>query len=211
VEFLSTRLVVACFGDSGSLTAIATARQRVGTEVIAVAFDLGAGDSLGGMKEAALAAGATRCHALDVREEFAREVIILSARDAGAAGVDQNATLATLAAAFVDRTLQSVASLEGGRAIRPTSIPLHRAVDARPLALGPALLGIRFEKGIPVAINGIRMTLTELFESVETISGRSALEILSLAYREMATIEGDEVTFDVKGACCTIATAASVR
>jgi hypothetical protein len=144
-----------------------------------------------------------------VREEFAREVIIPSARDAGPAGVGQNATFATLAAAFVDRRLQSIASLEEGRAIRPTSIPFHRDVDARPLALGPALLRIRFEKGIPVAINGIRMTLTELFESVETISGRSALEILSLAYRELAGIEGDEVTFDVKGACGTIATAAA--
>ena len=170
------------------------------------------------MKEAALAAGATRCHALDVREEFAREVVLPAARDAGTAGANQKRTFAALAAAFVDRTLQSIAALEEGRAILPTEIPFNRSVDARGHTLAPALLEIGFESGVPVAINGIHMTLTELLESIETISGRSALEILSAAYRELggaaSCLEGREstqVTFEIGEGCCTVATAAAVR
>jgi argininosuccinate synthase len=215
---MTTRLVVACFGDLGSLTAIAAAKQRAATDVVAVAFDLGAGESLGGMKEAALAAGAARCHALDVREEFAREVVLPAARDAGTAGANQNRTFAMLAAAFVDRALQSIAALEEGRAMLPVAIPSNRGVEARGQTLAPARMGIGFESGIPVAINGIHMTLTELLESIETISGRSALEILSAAYRELggaaSRLEGREstqVTFEIGEGCCTIATAAAVR
>ena len=183
---MTSRLVVACFGDSGSLTAIAAAKQRAATDVVAVAFDLGAGESLGGMKEAALAAGATRCHALDVREEFAREVILPAARDAGPAGANQNRTFddAGCRDSWTARFSPLRRSRKAARCcrsrFRPTEAWRHEVGPWR-----PAQLGIGFESGVPVAINGIHMTLTELLESIETISGRSALEILSAAYREL--------------------------
>jgi argininosuccinate synthase len=40
---------------------------------------------------------------------------------------------------------------------------------------------IRFEAGVPVAINGVEMNLTELLESIETITGEPALAVLQRA------------------------------
>ena len=50
-------------------------------------------------------------------------------------------------------------------AIYSLTAPAKRAPDA------PAHLEIAFEAGLPVAVNGVPMTLTELIESVTTIAG----------------------------------------
>jgi argininosuccinate synthase len=45
-------------------------------------------------------------------------------------------------------------------------------------AVDPIHLDIRFDDGVPVSINGVEMTLTELLESIETITGEPALGVL---------------------------------
>ncbi len=45
-------------------------KERYGCEVIAVAADVGQPDDLSGVEAKALASGATRCHVLDLRDEF---------------------------------------------------------------------------------------------------------------------------------------------
>lgn len=71
---MSKRVVVACFGDEQSARCIQ--RLAATREVVAVAMDFGGAVTLGAMRDLALASGAVRCHALDVREDFAREALL---------------------------------------------------------------------------------------------------------------------------------------
>ena len=48
-------------------------KERYGCEVIAVAADVGQPDDLSGVEAKALASGASKCHVLDLREEFLRD------------------------------------------------------------------------------------------------------------------------------------------
>jgi argininosuccinate synthase len=43
------------------------------------------------------------------------------------------------------------------------------------------VVDVAFEDGIPVAVNGVRMALVELLESLEIITGESALAVLDRA------------------------------
>jgi argininosuccinate synthase len=65
-------------------------------------------------------------------------------------------------------------SIEGGTRLPgdllPEEIYSLTAPSKRPLD-APAHLEIAFESGLPVAVNGVPMTLTELIESVTTIAG----------------------------------------
>jgi argininosuccinate synthase len=205
-----TRVVVACCGDLNSFETITRESQRGGTEVVAVAIDLGTGELLTGLKEAALAAGAVRCHSLDLREEFARDVILPAAREV-AAGANADQVLSRLGNEFVSKSVCSIASIEEGQPVFAGLPSIPRNIRARLPAHGPAVIAVRFEDGLPTAVNGIRMTLTELIESIETISGHRALEVLSLAYGERDIAGGDEVTFAVEDGGCAILPAAAVR
>jgi argininosuccinate synthase len=51
-----------------------------------------------------------------------------------------------------------------------------------PAPVPPTRLQIAFDAGVPVAVNGIPMTLIELMDSVETITGESALTVLQREY-----------------------------
>jgi argininosuccinate synthase len=60
-------------------------------------------------------------------------------------------------------------------------MPDRVVVTSRQLAratANPVHLDIGFEDGIPVSINGVSMSLTELMESLETITGEAALTVL---------------------------------
>jgi argininosuccinate synthase len=180
---MNNRIVFACRGDAASANAIAQLAREYDAEVVAVALDLGNGVPLSELRDAAVAAGAIRCHALDLREEFARECIVPALR----AGVfaDADAAIASLAHDFVARKLADIAEIE-----QATVVPLDTDFDARRAtppgrAVGPADLEIEFAAGAPVAINRVPMTLTELMESIETISGTCAIDVLTRGYQEL--------------------------
>jgi argininosuccinate synthase len=171
------KVVVACFGDQASADRITELSAT--SEVIAVAFDFGGAVSLAATCDVALAAGATRCHALDVREEFARDVLLPAIRFRTYA--DPTAAFAALAPAFAARKVEEIAALEHASALLPRDV----AVASRslpPSFTAPVHLDIAFEDGLPVAVNGVPMMLTELMESIETITGEPALYVLD---REM--------------------------
>ena len=171
-----TKVVVGCFGDADSLEIV---RQLASSaEVVAVAFDLGGAVPLRDLSEAARAAGASRCHALDVREEFARESLLPALRSGTIQ--DPQRAFATLAPPYVTRKLQELAAIEQAVCLPPDVIelPLRALVKA---AVAPIHLDIRFVDGVPVSINGVDMTLTELMESIETITGEPALDVLQRA------------------------------
>jgi argininosuccinate synthase len=171
-----SKVVMACFGDQKSTAAIE--QWAMSADVVAVAFDLGGAVSLNDMRDLALAAGAVRCHALDVREEFAREVLVPACR----AGLvtDPEATMRGLAAPFVAGKLQEIALTEKAVCVLPEHVHVVPRPVSRP-AIDPLYVNIRFEAGVPVAINGVDMTLTELLESLETITGEPALAVLQRA------------------------------
>jgi argininosuccinate synthase len=173
---------VACFGDQESTAAIAQLAARA--EVIAVAFDFGGAVALSDMRDIAVAAGALRCHALDVREEFAREVVLPASRSD--LFVDPANLLAQLAAPFVAGKLQEIAAVEHASCALPDQVPLRHRPLTTP-ACEPLHVDIRFEDGRPVAINGVDMTLAELLDSLETITGEPALAVLRRAFRDELT------------------------
>ena len=126
------------------------------------------------MRDVALAAGAVRCHALDVREEFTRECLLVAL----STSADSEEVFSTLARDLIARKLQDVAYLENAVAVLPLDLPSLWRRRQQP-ATPPVYFKISFDDdGLPVAINGVEMTLAELWESIETITGESALRVL---------------------------------
>jgi len=169
---------------SGSPAASAAVRQLVeqGLEVVTLTLDVGQSEPLDGIRARALACGATRAHVVDARETFARTCVIPAMQQPGA-------DLETLAAPLISRTLAEVAAIEGADPVT------DEAVDAVATGTGPrehhlllrgavhpsraletdARLDVTLENGIPTALNGVPMALTELIESVSVIAGRHAI------------------------------------
>lgn len=171
------RIVMACSGSSDSLAAIRRIASDVDADVVTVTLDIGQADELEGVRQAALAAGAVRAHVVDAREEFARDCI-------AALGRDQ----APSARALIARKLDEVAQIEG--ATVATGVGGYDDLEAtlwersprRPELNEPARLEIVFERGLPVAVNGVPMSLTELIESVSTIAEAPAAAIFQAAH-----------------------------
>jgi argininosuccinate synthase len=183
-----SKVVVACFGDQDSTAAIQALARRA--KVIAVALDLGGAVSLNDMRDIAVAAGAVRCHALDVREEFAREVVRAAARSH--LFTDPANLLDDLAAPFVAGKLQEIAAAEQASCVLPDRVPGRRRPLTTPAA-APLHVDIRFENGSPVAINGVDMTLTELLDSLEIITGEPALAVLQRALHYALTPRDQQI------------------
>ena len=175
------KLVVAVYGHPSTAEAIRPlARSH---EVIAVALDVGGALSLAALHDAALAAGAVRCHAFDVRDELVRDYLLPALRESSHA--DPQALWARCAAALASDTLRKIAAVEGARVVAPE--PVAMAPRRRPV-VAPARLEIAFEAGVPVAVNGVAMTLPELMESLETITGEPAPCVLARACQQSLTV-----------------------
>jgi argininosuccinate synthase len=182
---MKARIVCAYWGDAQSAASLATLTGSGDAEIITLSLDLGQGADLEEVRDRALAAGAIRAHVLDVREEFARDYILPALR----AGVhhsgedgDQDTQADALARPLVAKKLAEIAAIEQatvatdasgahanlwgrvGQTYTWTKSP-QEAPDAA------AEVEIAFERGIPVAISGIPMGLTELIESLSLIAG----------------------------------------
>jgi argininosuccinate synthase len=174
------RIVIACCGSSGSLAAIPRIAAEFGADVVTVTLDVGQADELEGVRQAALAAGAVRAHVVDAREEFARECI---------AAVRKEQTPS--ARALIARKLDEVAHIEGATTMTGVGgyddleATLWERTPGRPELNEPARLEIAFEGGLPVAVNGVPMSLTELIESVATIAEAPAAGIFQAAHRAL--------------------------
>jgi argininosuccinate synthase len=153
-------------------------------EVIAVIFDLGEGAAPRELHDQARAVGAARCHVLDVRDEFVRTCIRPAADDAA---VDARAR------EFIARKLADIAALEAPADVVAAADPESRAARSRSGAVDcSATVAIAFENSVPVAINGITMTLSELVECLTTLGDvhglahrRPAVPILQAARRQL--------------------------
>ena len=186
---MKERIVCAYWGDAQSAASLASMTGSGDAEIITLTLDLGQGADLEEVRDRALAAGATRAHVLDVREEFARDYILPALRagvhrpgqDASQDG-NQDTQADALARPLVAKKLAEIAAIEQatvaadasgahanlwgrvGRTYAWTKSPQ----DAPDM---PAEVDIAFERGIPVSISGIPMGLTELIESLSLIAG----------------------------------------
>ena len=179
---MADRRVVAYFGDRGALESMVRTSAARGERVVAVALDLGGPAPLSGLRDDALALGALRCHVLDLREEFARDVIAAVQADL----VDPRGSVERHARRFLANALESIARLEAAAVEQPRGLVLPWAT---PLAPRPgqlaATLALRFEEGMPVELNGIPMSAAELLESLETITRQAAVDVLQLAFTDL--------------------------
>ena len=178
------RIVIACSGSPGSLAAIPRLASEFDAEVVTVTLDIGQARELEGVRQAALAAGAVRAHVLDAREEFARHCIVELRQE-------QTATVRPLIA----RKLDEVARIEGATAIAPgeeddIEATLWERSPGKPELNEPARLEIAFERGLPVSVNGVPMSLTELIESVATIADAPPAAIFQAAQEALGDASG---------------------
>ncbi len=201
-------MILAYCGDDESLAAIAAATRD--SEVIAVAIDLGQGVFLGELKDRALAAGAVRCHALDLQESFLRDTVLPALAHAVAFGCDDH-MLAALARPIVDAAVAEIAPVEKAVAV-PTVLQRlpSRAVPRAYATDRAAHIEIRFDKQTPVAVNGVAMSVIEVVESLETIARTSAFTVLTLAYAALASATEPVVTVCVSDGELSIMTPAAV-
>ena len=159
------RIVIACSGSAESVAAIPRLAGEFDADVVTVTLDIGQTRELEGVRQAALAAGAVRAHVVDAREEFARDC--MAALRAG-----QRPSALPLVA----RKLDEVAGIEGatpvvdGGGYEEVETTLWQRSSGKPELNEPARLEIAFERGLPVSVNGVPMTLTEVMESVATIT-----------------------------------------
>jgi len=110
------RIVLAYSGGLDTSVAIPWLKDKYGAEVIAVALDLGQGRELNQIRERAIAAGAARCHVLDVREEFARDYILPALR--ADALYEERYPLATaLGRPLIAKKLIEIAHMENATAV----------------------------------------------------------------------------------------------
>jgi argininosuccinate synthase len=176
---VTPRLVCVWAGDAETWRALAAAAASRGADIVTVTVDVGQGADFGEVRDRALAGGAIRAHVLDVREQFAREYVVPALQSNT---LQHDPTARELAARLVASKLDEVAAIEGATpvadsvVVHDTLLGRHGATytlttapaDAPPT---PAYVEIAFERGVPRAVNGVPMALTELIEILTIIAG----------------------------------------
>lgn len=180
---MTPRIVFPYWGASDGWAGIAAAAAAQNAEIVTLTLDLGQDADLEEIRDRALAAGAVRAHVLDVREEFARDYV-LPALHADALQADPAAL--ALARQLAAKKLEEVAAIEGA-APAADRVVIHQTLlgrrgasytlttapaDAPPM---PAHVEIAWAGGVPTAINGVPMPLTELIDILAIIAGHHGI------------------------------------
>lgn len=176
-------IVLAYSGSLATSAAIRWIAEKYAADVVTLTLDLGAGGELQEIHERALAIGAVRAHVIDVREEFA-DGYLLPALQAGALNPGA-ATLEALARPLIAKKLVEIARIERAMTVAHGAAA-DSGLDTLIHALAPGLrvvgrsegptadngadVEITFDHDVPVAINGVPMSLTELIESLTVIA-----------------------------------------
>ncbi len=110
------KVVLAYSGGLDTSCIIPWLKERYDCEVIAVAADVGQPDDLSGVEAKALASGASKCHVLDLREEFLREYAFPTLR-AGAIYERKYLLGTSMARPVIAKHQAEIALLEGADAL----------------------------------------------------------------------------------------------
>jgi len=231
------RVVLAYSGSRAAALAIPRLAEKYEAEIVALILDVGQGKDLEVIRDRALSTGAVRAHVLDVREEFARQYVLRALRANALfrdgksmipalmrpliaqklveiADIEQTLAIAhgyppedvgvTTSARALNPKIKVLASLprpSGSSTMIPAAKPGADCPDE------PAYLEITFERGIPIATNGIGMALIDLTSTVAVIAAAhgignlvqtdtAAAAVLQEAHREVVRTvlsEGAEI------------------
>jgi len=221
-------IVLAYSGSRATAHGVRWLGDRHRTEVVTLTLDLGQGKELEAVRDRALSLGAARAHVLDAHDQFVREYVWRALR-AGALFHEGRSLVAALTRPLIAQRLVEVARIEqtqdvahacadgDGRiavavrvldpALNVIAVP-REAATAEPARRHPApapaeaaFVDVAFERGTPVAINGIVMPPLDLIGSLDIIARAHAvddpLRVLSAAHRHLqhavAPSDGDEV------------------
>ncbi len=207
-----TRIVLAFSGRPAAAHALAWLASHHDAEVVTLTLDFGEGRELEPVRDRALTLGAARAHVLDVHDGFAREFLLPALR-ADALYDGDRSLVAALTRPLIAERLIEVARIEhttvvahacpdadrvatAVRALDPAfrviAVPRDQtagpsASPATPTAAEPAFVDLAFERGVPVAINGIVMPPIDLIGSLDIIARAHGIDatlgILSTAHR----------------------------
>ena len=270
---LLKKIVLAFSGGLDTSVAIPWLKEKYQAEVIALTLDLGQGRELNQIRERAVSAGATRCHVLDVRDEFARDYVLPSLQ-AGAMYEERYPLATALSRPLIAKKLVEIAHMENATAIAhgctgkgndQVRIEVSaRAIDPAIAVIAPArvwgmtrtqeieyarlhnlpvpttksnnystdqnlwgrsvecgaledpwneppedvyaltkspsqspdtgaYVEIEWESGLPVAVNGVAMTLTDLIDSLETIAGVHGVGRIDMVENRLVGIKSREI------------------
>jgi len=112
---MTERVVLAYDGGLAASAAIPWLTETHGVEVMTITLDIGQGRDLGELRARALACGAVRAHAIDARDEFARDVLLPSLYGQHTDRVPPAIT--ALPRPFIARKLVELAAIEGARSV----------------------------------------------------------------------------------------------
>jgi len=135
-------IVVAFSGGVASSAAIPRLAAAHTADIVTVTLDVGQGEELGALRARALSCGAVRAHAIDARDELARE-FLLPSLEGSALGDGYYPPLSELVYPMVARKLVEIARIEGTRSVAhgTTSDVLDdgiRAIDSSMEILTPS-------------------------------------------------------------------------
>jgi argininosuccinate synthase len=180
---MTERVVLAYDGGLAASAAIPWLTETHGVEVMTITLDIGQGRDLGELRARAVACGAVRAHAIDARDEFARDVLLPSLY--GQHTDSAPPALAALPRPFIARKLVELAAIEGARSVAHGSsdTTLDDAIHARVPSLRvlaparvwnmdlTALIAYAKQHRLPVPIRGAYRVDQHLWGRVLTWEG----------------------------------------
>jgi len=137
-------IMLAYSGGFRSSVAVHWLAETSGVDVVTVTVDVGQGHDLGELRGRAMSCGAVRAHAIDARDELARE-FLLPSLGSGALGNGHYPRIGELVRPMIARKLLEIARIEGARtiahgALETTIDEVVRALDPTMQVLAPARL-----------------------------------------------------------------------
>ena len=215
-------ILLAWSGGRASARALAHLRAQSARPIVAVTCGFRADDPLEAWAAQARAAGAHQCHLIDLADAYARQ----TAWPLAVQGLDPWPVPVTQAAPLIAEALVRVARLEHatlvvhaarGAAGRALTAAIHardpeRRVETMPPPAMPAescVLALTVEASQPTALNGVPLSVRELFETLEVLVGPDqVVPVLTAVWRQLEpTGESGErsgtVTLRVEGAVMT--------
>lgn len=144
-------VVLAFSGGARSTAAIPWLADKHRAEVVTVTIDLGQSGDMNEIRTHALAAGASRAHVIDAREEFARDIVLPSLK-AGALSDTRYPMATALTRPLIAKTLVTIASIENAGHVAHGALGRDRRRLAQPIStLNPTLKEIACaeEAGFP--------------------------------------------------------------
>jgi argininosuccinate synthase len=198
---MSERVVLAYDGGLAASAAIPWLTETLGAEVTTITLDIGQGRDLAELRARALACGAMRAHAIDARDEFARDVLLPSLY--GHHTDTAQPAIAALPRPFIARKLVEIAGIEGagsvahgsadgalGDEVHALAPPLRVLAPARVWGMDDdALIAYAKQHRLPVPIRGAYRVDQHLWGRVLTWEGEYEPPLVTRQLAEAALVD----------------------